>query len=80
VICAGEQIRMTGKAPRIYAKTGDNGMTPLSAFLRRLRLATFYQRRGWSRRLGNSLGQHPPARPARAWTANLVPIGGALDQ
>ena len=27
VICSGEQIRMTGKAPKVYAKTGDNGRT-----------------------------------------------------
>jgi hypothetical protein len=25
VICSAEQIRMTGKAPKIYAKKGDNG-------------------------------------------------------
>ena len=25
VICAGEQIRMTGQPAKIYAKTGDNG-------------------------------------------------------
>ena len=25
VICSGEQIRMTGKSPKVYAKTGDNG-------------------------------------------------------
>lgn len=25
VICSGSQIRATGQAPKIYAKTGDNG-------------------------------------------------------
>ena len=32
VICAGEQIRMTGEAPKIYAKTGDNGRTRFQHF------------------------------------------------
>ena len=32
VICSGEQIRMTGKLPKIYAKTGDNGGTRFQHF------------------------------------------------
>ena len=32
VICAGEQIRITGKPPKIYAKTGDNGRTRFQHF------------------------------------------------
>ena len=27
VICSAEQVRLTGKAPKIYTKTGDNGRT-----------------------------------------------------
>jgi hypothetical protein len=32
VICSGEQIRMTGKVPKVYAKTGDNGRTRFQHF------------------------------------------------
>ena len=28
LICSCEQIRMTGKAPKINARTGDNGIRP----------------------------------------------------
>src|SRR6266403_5344485 len=45
-----------------------------------MRFPAFHQRRGRPRRLGNSLGQYPPARPAQAEAANLVPIGGTMDQ
>src|SRR5258707_626424 len=45
-----------------------------------MRFAAFHQRRGWPGRLGDSLGQYPPARPAQTEAANLVPIRGALDR
>src|SRR5690242_21583975 len=32
VICSAEQIRMTGKAPIIYAKKGDNGRARFQYF------------------------------------------------
>jgi len=32
VICSGVRIRMTGKPPKIYAKTGDNGRTRFQHF------------------------------------------------
>ncbi|HKS19401.1 MAG TPA: GFA family protein [Bradyrhizobium sp.] len=32
VICAGEQIRLTGGAPKLYTKTGDNGRTRFQHF------------------------------------------------
>jgi hypothetical protein len=31
-ICSGDQIRMTGKVPKVYAKTGDNGRTRFQHF------------------------------------------------
>src|SRR6267378_6716723 len=31
-ICSGDQIRMTGKLPKVYAKTGDNGRTRFQHF------------------------------------------------
>src|SRR5258708_18072768 len=40
----------------------------------------FHQGRGRPRRWGNSLGLCRPARPAQAEAANLVPIGGTMDQ
>ncbi len=32
VICSGEQILMTGMAPKVYAKRGDNGRTRFQHF------------------------------------------------
>jgi hypothetical protein len=32
VICSDHQIRMTGMAPKVYAKTGDNGRTRFQHF------------------------------------------------
>ena len=32
VICSGDQIRMTGQAPTIYARTGDNGRVRFQHF------------------------------------------------
>jgi len=47
VICSEEQIRMTGQAPKIYAKTGDKRPDALSAFsVANAVPPLFYQRRG----------------------------------
>jgi hypothetical protein len=32
VICSKDQIRMTGQAPKIYARIGDNGLTRFQHF------------------------------------------------
>jgi hypothetical protein len=32
VLCSREQVRLTGEAPRIYAKIGDNGSKRLQHF------------------------------------------------
>jgi hypothetical protein len=32
VICSGDQIRITGKPPKTYAKAGDNGRTRVEHF------------------------------------------------
>ena len=34
VICSGEQVQLTGAAPKIYGKTGDNGRTRFQHFCR----------------------------------------------
>src|SRR5258707_13032181 len=31
-ICSGDQIRMTGKLPKVYVKIGDNGRTRFQHF------------------------------------------------
>ncbi len=43
VICSGEQVRITGGAPKIYAKTGS-----FSAFLSGMWFAAVHERRGRS--------------------------------
>jgi hypothetical protein len=60
------------------AETGDNGRTRFQHFCRNAvpRCSPAARR---ARRLGNPLGQHPPARPARARAADLVQRRRAMD-
>jgi len=69
VICSGEQIRIQSGSPKIYAKT-----------VCWLRLAVHQRRRRADRRLGHPVGQHTPTRPVEACSADLVPVGGTVDQ
>jgi hypothetical protein len=79
-ICSAEQIRITGQAPSIYPKTGDNGRTRFQHFCGRCRFGAVHQRRGRPAGLGYPVGQHPPACKPDTDAANLVPFGSTLDQ
>ena len=69
VICSGEQIRMTGQAPKIYAKTGDNGRTRFQHFCSECGSPLFTSGEGeqaddWGIRWG-SINQRDALRPSR---------------
>ena len=78
VICAGEQIRMTGKAPKIYAKTGDNGRTRFQHFCSECASPLFTSGEGneandWGIRWG-SIRQREGLKPVRQfWCRSAVP-------
>jgi len=64
-ICSGDQIRMTGKVPKVYAKTGDTAGLAFS-ILPGMRFAAFHQREGgpddWGIRWG-SIRQRDRLKP-----------------
>jgi hypothetical protein len=78
VICTGEQIRMTGKPPKIYAKTGDNGRTRFQHFCTECGSPLFTSGEGneaddWGIRWG-SIRQRDRLKPARQiWCRSAVP-------
>jgi hypothetical protein len=78
VICPGEQIRMTGKAPKIYAKTGDNGRTRFQHFCTECGSPLFTGGEGneaneWGIRWG-SIRQRDGLKPVRQlWCRSAVP-------
>jgi len=77
VICTGEQIRMTGKPPKIYAKTGDNGRTRFQHFCTECGSPLFTSGDGneaddWGIRWG-SIRQRDRLKPARQiWCRSAV--------
>jgi hypothetical protein len=77
VICTGEQIRMTGKPPKIYAKTGDNGRTRFQHFCTDCGSPLFTSGEGneaddWGIRWG-SIRQRDRLKPARQiWCRSAV--------
>ena len=81
VICSGEQIRMTGKPPRTYAKVGDNGRIRVQHFCPDCGSPLFTSGEGdasddWGIRWG-SIRQRGKLS---AEAADLVPLGRAMDQ
>ena len=74
VICSGEQIRMTGQTPKIYAKKGDNGRTRFQHFCEECGSPIFTSGDGgpddWGIRT---------AQPAPAHATNLVSLVRAMD-
>ena len=77
VICAEEQIRMTGQAPKIYAKTGDNGRTRYQHFCGECGSPLFTSGEGgpddWGIRWG-SIRQRGQLKPTRQiWCRSAVP-------
>jgi hypothetical protein len=78
VICSGEQIRMTGGRPKIYAKTGDNGLTRFQHFCGDCGSPLFTSGEGggpddWGIRWG-SIRQRDRLRPRRQiWCRSAAP-------
>ncbi len=78
VICSGEQIRLTGEAPRIYAKTGDNGRPRFQHFCGQCGSPLFTSGEGgepedWGIRWG-SIRQRASLRPTRQiWCRSAAP-------
>ena len=69
VICTSEQIRMTGAAAKVYAKTGDNGRTRFQHFCGECGSPLFTSGEGdqaddWGIRWG-SIRQRDELRPAK---------------
>ena len=77
VICSREQIRMTGQAPKIYAKKGDNGQTRFQHFCGACGSPLFTSGEGgpddWGIRWG-SIRQRHRLKPVRQiWCRSAVP-------
>jgi hypothetical protein len=76
VICSEEQIRMTGQAPKIYAKTGDNGQRRYQHFCGECGSPLFTSGEGgpddWGIRWG-SIRQRDRLQPVRQiWCRSAV--------
>jgi hypothetical protein len=76
-ICSAEQIRITGQAPSIYPKTGDNGRTRFQHFCGRCGSALFTSGEGgpqdWGIRWG-SIRQRANLIPTRQiWCRSAAP-------
>jgi hypothetical protein len=77
VICSAEQVRLSGKAPKVYAKTGDNGRARLQQFCGECGSPLFTSGEGgpgdWGIRWG-SIRQRTALKPARQiWCRSAVP-------
>ena len=77
VICSGEQILMTGKAPKIYAKKADNGLTRFQHFCGECGSPIFTSGEGgphdWGIRWG-SIRQRDQLEPRRQiWCGSAAP-------
>jgi hypothetical protein len=77
VICSADQVRMTGKAPKVYAKAGDNGLTRFQHFCDECGSPLFTSGVGgpddWGIRWG-SIRQRDRLTPKRQiWCRSAVP-------
>jgi hypothetical protein len=84
VICAGDAIRMTGEAAKIYPKTGDNGRTWYQHFCGECGSPLFTSGDGdpgdWGIRWG-SIRQRGALRPRRQlWCRSAAPWIGELAE
>jgi hypothetical protein len=85
VICSGVQIRITGKPPKIYAKTGDNGRTRVQHFCPDCGSPLFTSGEGdqsddWGIRWG-SIRQRDQLQPTRQiWCRSAVPWINDLEK
>ena len=76
VICAGEQVKLTGKAPKVYAKRGDSGRTRFQHFCSECGSPLFTSGEGgpddWGIRWG-SIRQRDQIKPMRQiWCGSAV--------
>jgi hypothetical protein len=83
-ICSGDQIRMTGKVPKVYAKTGDNGRTRFQYFCPECGSPLFTSGEGgpddWGIRWG-SIRQRDRLEPRRQiWCRSAVPWINGLEE
>ena len=77
VICSAAQVRMTGAAPKVYPKQGDNGRTRFQHFCEACGSPLFSSGEGgtddWGIRWG-SIRQRDRLKPARQiWCRSAVP-------
>ncbi|HVI62799.1 MAG TPA: GFA family protein [Bradyrhizobium sp.] len=78
VICSGEQVRLTGGMPKVYARTGDNGRKRFQHFCPHCGAPLFTSGEGdqtddWGIRWG-SIRQRDRLKPARQiWCRSAVP-------
>ena len=73
VICAGEQVRIAGQTPKIYAKTGDNGRTRFQHFCGECGSPLFTSGGGGPDDWG-SIRQREQLKPMRQiWCRSAVP-------
>jgi hypothetical protein len=84
VICSAEQVRLTGKPPKIYAKTGDNGRPRFQHFCGDCGAPLFTSGEGgpddWGIRWG-SIRQRAVLRPMRQiWCRSAAPWINDLQQ
>jgi len=85
VICSGGQIRMTGPAPKIYAKTGDNGRVRFQHFCSECGSPLFTSGEDsgpddWGIRWG-SVRQRDQLRPMRQiWCRSAAPWIGDVKE
>jgi hypothetical protein len=85
VICSGEQIRMTGKPQKIYAKIGDNGRARFQHFCPDCGSPLFSSGNGeesddWGIRWG-SIRQRDQLKPTRQiWCSMAVPWINDLEK
>jgi len=84
VSISGEQIRMTGKAPKVYARTGDNGRTRFQHFCPECGSPLFTSGEGgpddWGIRWG-SIRQRDRLQPRRQiWCRSAAPWINGLEQ
>jgi hypothetical protein len=83
VICSADQIRMTGHAAKIYARTGDNGRTHFQHFCGECGSPLFTSGEGgpndWGIRWG-SIRQRGQLRPKRQiWCRSAVPWASEIE-
>ncbi len=80
-ICSAEQIRITGQAPKIYARTGDNGRTRYQHFCGECGSPLFTSGEGgpddWGIRWG-SIRQRNRLKPTRQIWCRSLPHHGPM--